>query len=138
MAAAHDHGISRDSDTPGQGAFGGRQPSPIVVQALRPNADNHAFFSCPTGLHRGESMTSWQQSSGSSMSQGTGPGPIGEQSASAAELAYHEFYLDDFEPRSHYRPLWEHIRRVGQNVLGNKVREADLALRTEGVTFTVY
>jgi uncharacterized circularly permuted ATP-grasp superfamily protein len=51
---------------------------------------------------------------------------------------YHEFYLDDFEPREHYRLLWEHLRKVGQSGLGAKAREAQLALHTEGVTFTVY
>jgi uncharacterized circularly permuted ATP-grasp superfamily protein len=51
---------------------------------------------------------------------------------------YHEFYCDDFEPRAHYRPLWEHIRKAGQSHLSDKVREAHLALDTEGVTFTVY
>jgi uncharacterized circularly permuted ATP-grasp superfamily protein len=53
-------------------------------------------------------------------------------------IPYHEFYLDDFEPREHYRPLWEHIRKTGQSTLGSKVHEAHLALRSEGVTFTVY
>jgi len=53
-------------------------------------------------------------------------------------MPYHEFYLDDFAPRDHYRPLWEHIRSVGQSNLGSKVHEANLALRSEGVTFTVY
>jgi len=52
--------------------------------------------------------------------------------------AYHEFYRDDFEPRAHYRPLWEHIRKAGQALLSDKVREAHLTLHTEGVTFTVY
>ena len=54
------------------------------------------------------------------------------------EVAYHEFYRDDFTPREHYRPLWEHIRRAGQSLLGDKSREAHLALHGEGVTFTVY
>ena len=52
--------------------------------------------------------------------------------------AYHEFYRDDFEPRAHYRPLWEHIRKAGQALLSDKVSEAHLTLHTEGVTFTVY
>jgi uncharacterized circularly permuted ATP-grasp superfamily protein len=56
----------------------------------------------------------------------------------AERIPYNEFYLDDFQPREHYRMLWEHIRRAGQNALGTKVREASLALRTEGVTFTLY
>ena len=56
----------------------------------------------------------------------------------ADQMPYHEFYLDDFAPREHYRPLWEHIRNTGQSALGSKVHEADLALRSEGVTFTVY
>ncbi len=51
---------------------------------------------------------------------------------------YHEFYLDDFEPREHYRLLWEHMRKTGQSGLGAKARDAQLALHTEGVTFTVY
>src|SRR4030095_12503550 len=55
-----------------------------------------------------------------------------------ARIPSHEFYLDDFEPRAHYRPLWEHIRKTGQSTLGSKVHEAHLALRSEGVTFTVY
>ena len=54
------------------------------------------------------------------------------------EVAYHEFYRDDFTPREHYRPLWEHIRRAGQSLLSDKNREAHLALHGEGVTFTVY
>jgi uncharacterized circularly permuted ATP-grasp superfamily protein len=54
------------------------------------------------------------------------------------EAAYHEFYRDDFEPRPHYAPLWEHIRRAGQSLLAEKGREAHWALQTDGVTFTVY
>ena len=57
---------------------------------------------------------------------------------SFGEAAYHEFYHDDFEPRAHYRPLWEHIRRTGQSVLSEKRREAHWTLQTDGVTFTVY
>jgi uncharacterized circularly permuted ATP-grasp superfamily protein len=57
---------------------------------------------------------------------------------SFGEAAYHEFYRDDFEPRPHYRPLWEHIRRAGQSLLSEKRREAYWALQTDGVTFTVY
>ncbi|MGH7370200.1 MAG: circularly permuted type 2 ATP-grasp protein [Candidatus Methylomirabilaceae bacterium] len=53
-------------------------------------------------------------------------------------MPYHEFYRDDFEPRDHYRPLWEHIRKAGQSALAGKAREAQLALLTEGVTFAVY
>jgi uncharacterized circularly permuted ATP-grasp superfamily protein len=61
------------------------------------------------------------------------------ESNGTQELApFHEFYCDDFEPRDHYRPLWEHIRRKGQSALAEKVHEAHLALHTEGVTFTVY
>jgi uncharacterized circularly permuted ATP-grasp superfamily protein len=55
-----------------------------------------------------------------------------------AELAYHEFYGEDFRPRAHYLPMWEHIQRTGQHLLGDKAREAHLTLHTEGVTFTVY
>jgi uncharacterized circularly permuted ATP-grasp superfamily protein len=57
---------------------------------------------------------------------------------SISENSYHEFYKNNFEPRDHYRLLWEHIRRIGQNGLAQKSREAHLALITEGVTFTVY
>jgi len=57
---------------------------------------------------------------------------------SSSHLPYHEFYRDDFEPREHYAPLWEHIRRAGQSELGTAAQAAHLALRTEGVTFTVY
>jgi uncharacterized circularly permuted ATP-grasp superfamily protein len=56
----------------------------------------------------------------------------------ASRMPYHEFYLDDFEPRPHYRPLWEHIRRMGQHGLAAKAQELQLAMRTEGVTFAVY
>lgn len=52
--------------------------------------------------------------------------------------AYHEFYQDDFKPRDHYRPMWDHIQRAGQHMLDAKSREAHLTLHTEGVTFTVY
>jgi uncharacterized circularly permuted ATP-grasp superfamily protein len=53
-------------------------------------------------------------------------------------IPYHEFYLDDFQPRPHYRPLWEHIRRIGQHALATKSQELQLAMRTEGITFAVY
>ncbi|MCF7983923.1 MAG: circularly permuted type 2 ATP-grasp protein [Thiohalocapsa sp.] len=53
-------------------------------------------------------------------------------------MAFHEFYRDDFRPREHYLPMWEHIQRTGQHLLGDKAREAHLTLHTEGVTFTVY
>jgi uncharacterized circularly permuted ATP-grasp superfamily protein len=53
-------------------------------------------------------------------------------------MAYHEFYSDNFVPREHYRPMWEHIQGTGQQMLGAKAHEAHLALHTEGVTFTVY
>src|SRR5262245_51944958 len=59
-------------------------------------------------------------------------------SVKGGDSPYHEFYRDDFEPREHYRLLWEHIRRKGQSALAAKVHEAHLALHTEGVTFTVY
>jgi uncharacterized circularly permuted ATP-grasp superfamily protein len=50
-------------------------------------------------------------------------------------MAYHEFYQDDFRPRDHYAPMWEHIQQSGQEVLDAKTREAHLTLHTEGVTF---
>ena len=53
-------------------------------------------------------------------------------------MAYHEFYQDDFRPRDHYLPMWEHIQTTGQQILGAKARDAHLTLHTEGVTFTVY
>ena len=58
------------------------------------------------------------------------------RTASFAEAAYHEFYREHFEPRPHYRPLWEHIRRAGQSLLSEKRREAHYTLQTDGVTFT--
>ena len=51
---------------------------------------------------------------------------------------FHEFYRDNFEPRGHYRPLWDHIRTAGQNLLREKTHQAHLALRNDGVTFRVY
>ncbi|MFD2111351.1 circularly permuted type 2 ATP-grasp protein [Thiorhodococcus fuscus] len=53
-------------------------------------------------------------------------------------MAYHEFYYDDFRPRDHYLPMWDHIQTVGQQALAANAREAHLALHTEGVTFRVY
>ncbi|MFZ0791748.1 MAG: circularly permuted type 2 ATP-grasp protein [Chromatiaceae bacterium] len=53
-------------------------------------------------------------------------------------MAYHEFYQDDFRPRDHYLPMWEHIQTAGQQMLGAKARDAHLTLHTQGVTFTVY
>ncbi len=53
-------------------------------------------------------------------------------------MPYHEFYRDNFEPRNHYRPMWEHIRRTSQSELAAKAHEAHLAMHTDGVTFTVY
>jgi len=64
--------------------------------------------------------------------------PARDPRTSFGEAAYHEFYRDDFEPRAHYRPLWEHIRKAGQSLLSEKRREAHWTLRTDGVTFTVY
>src|SRR5713226_3802815 len=57
---------------------------------------------------------------------------------SLGEQAFNEFYRDSFEPRDHYRPLWEQIRRMGGSTLAAKSHEVQLALHTEGVTFTVY
>ena len=71
------------------------------------------------------------QSSGAGQFQPP-PGPVGPATA------FHEFYQDDFRPRDHYLPMWEHIQTTGQQILGAKAREAHLALHTEGVTFTVY
>ena len=34
--------------------------------------------------------------------------------------------------------MWEHIQRTGQSLLDAKAREAQVALRTEGATFTLY
>jgi len=76
-------------------------------------------------------MLKQMQSNGSGQFQGF---PAGGPPA----MAYHEFYRDDFQPRDHYRPMWEHIQHTGQQMLGAKAREAHLALHTEGVTFTVY
>ena len=53
-------------------------------------------------------------------------------------VAYHEFYGDDFRPRDHYIPMWDHIQHTGQHILDAKSREAHLTLHTEGVTFTLY
>ncbi|HYN78944.1 MAG TPA: circularly permuted type 2 ATP-grasp protein [Lamprocystis sp. (in: g-proteobacteria)] len=69
------------------------------------------------------------QSSGAVQAQSNGSGPA---------TAYHEFYGDNFRPRDHYLPMWEHIQTTGQQMLGTKAHEAHLALHTEGVTFTVY
>ncbi len=69
--------------------------------------------------------------------QSGGGGQTQSQQAGPA-MAYHEFYSDNFLPREHYRPMWEHIQGTGQQMLGAKAREAHLALHTEGVTFTVY
>jgi uncharacterized circularly permuted ATP-grasp superfamily protein len=66
--------------------------------------------------------------------QGTGPGAGPPPRA----VAFHEFYRDDFRPREHYLPMWEHIQRTGQSLLDAKARDAHLTLHTEGVTFTVY
>ncbi|MBK1718260.1 circularly permuted type 2 ATP-grasp protein [Thiocystis violacea] len=69
------------------------------------------------------------QSGGAGQSQDRSEGPA---------MAYHEFYRDDFRPRDHYLPMWEHIQRAGQQSLAAKARDAHLALHNEGVTFTVY
>jgi uncharacterized circularly permuted ATP-grasp superfamily protein len=69
------------------------------------------------------------QSSGAVQAQSNGSGPM---------TPYHEFYGDNFRPREHYLPMWEHIQITGQQMLGTKAHEAHLALHTEGVTFTVY
>ncbi|NCA70322.1 MAG: circularly permuted type 2 ATP-grasp protein [Sphingobacteriia bacterium] len=52
-------------------------------------------------------------------------------------MAYHEFYQDDFRPRDHYRPMWDHIQTTGQQILDAKSRDAHLTLHTDGVTFTL-
>lgn len=69
--------------------------------------------------------------------QSGGAGQIQMQRAGQS-MAYHEFYQDDFRPRDHYLPMWEHIQTTGQQILGAKARDAHLTLHTEGVTFTVY
>jgi uncharacterized circularly permuted ATP-grasp superfamily protein len=69
--------------------------------------------------------------------QSGGAGQIQMQRAGQA-MAYHEFYQDDFRPRDHYLPMWEHIQTTGQQILGAKARDAHLTLHTEGVTFTLY
>ncbi len=51
---------------------------------------------------------------------------------SFGEAAYHEFYRDDFEPREHYRPLWEHIRTAGQSALADEGARGALALQHRG------
>lgn len=40
--------------------------------------------------------------------------------------AYHELYQDDYRPREHCLPMWEHIQRTGQHLLGDKAREAHI------------
>ena len=76
----------------------------------------------------------WQASGGDP----THAAPIagGEESAG---LPYHEFYLDDFEPRAALpAAVGAHPARPARAPSATKVREANLALRSEGVTFTVY
>jgi len=62
----------------------------------------------------------------------------GTQGGNRPRTPYHEFYADDFTPRDHYRPLWDHIKATGNNALEAKAHESQLALQAEGVTFTVY
>jgi uncharacterized circularly permuted ATP-grasp superfamily protein len=62
----------------------------------------------------------------------------GTQGVNRPRTPYHEFYADDFTPRDHYRPLWDHIKATGNNALEAKAHESQLALQAEGVTFTVY
>ncbi len=50
-------------------------------------------------------------------------------------MAYHELFRDDFLPRGHYRPMWEHIQRAGQRTLAAKTQDARLARWDEGATF---
>ena len=64
--------------------------------------------------------------------------PFTAPASSGPRTSYHEFYADDFSPRSHYQLLWDHIRATGNNALETKAHESQLALQTEGVTFTVY
>ena len=64
--------------------------------------------------------------------------PLSSPASSGPKTSYHEFYADDFSPRDHYRLLWDHIRATGNNALETKDHESQLALQTEGVTFTVY
>ncbi|NEX20515.1 circularly permuted type 2 ATP-grasp protein [Thiorhodococcus mannitoliphagus] len=69
--------------------------------------------------------------------QSNGGAPLLDRSE-GPPMAFHEFYRDDFRPREHYLPMWEHLQRVGQKGLANKARDAQLALHNEGVTFTLY
>lgn len=64
--------------------------------------------------------------------------PFTAPASSGPRTSYHEFYADDFSPRNHYQLLWDHIRATGNNALETKAHESQLALQTEGVTFTVY
>lgn len=69
--------------------------------------------------------------------QTNGGGQLSDHSEGPV-MAFHEFYRDDFRPREHYIPMWEHIQRIGQQGLARKARDAQLALHNEGVTFTLY
>ena len=51
---------------------------------------------------------------------------------SSGRMSYHEFYRDDFEPREHYRPLWEHIRKTGQSSLADKAAQEGAVGRVAG------
>ena len=49
--------------------------------------------------------------------QSNGAGQLQASSTGhAPPMAYHEFYRDDFRPREHYLPMWEHIQTTGQQI----------------------
>jgi uncharacterized circularly permuted ATP-grasp superfamily protein len=52
--------------------------------------------------------------------------------------AYDEMFEAPSTPRSHYRPLYERLVKLGPQELERRHKLADLTMRQQGITFTVY
>jgi uncharacterized circularly permuted ATP-grasp superfamily protein len=52
--------------------------------------------------------------------------------------AYDEMFESPGQPRPHYRPLYERLLKLGPEELERRHRVADLTMRQQGITFTVY
>src|SRR5271166_5817757 len=52
--------------------------------------------------------------------------------------AYDEMFEAPMTPRSHYRPLYERLVKLGPEELERRNKLADLTMRQQGITFTVY
>ena len=64
----------------------------------------------------------------------TGMGLFGRYQA----MAFDEMFFDDGDPRPHYAALYDRLDGLGADELERRHKVADLMMRHQGITFTVY